>query len=180
MKARISEVNTFPAQMSGTMSCFILHTGQAAGASSPVPGPGGTQAGERAHWAGELLCPCQEPTATPGYGRGDGACPQPGLPTWAWPGLAWPGRRALGASCRAMCRATPGPNTHLCSWKILLQRILKLSLPIQFRGSLSSVSIRPHNNNQMFQLGPDQELLESSQAALTHRGQMPARNEEQW
>lgn len=173
MKARISEVHTFPAQMSGTMSCFILHTGQAAGASSPVPGPEG-HTGQ-----GSCCAHARSPHLPQVMARGmELPSPQPGLPPGL--GLAWPGRRALGASCRVMCRATPGPNTHLCSWKILLQRILKLSLPIQFRGSLSSVSIRPHNNNQMFQLGPDQELLESSQAALTHRGQMPARNEEQW
>lgn len=70
---------------------------------------------------------------------------QQGLP-WAQPGSLLQGD----------VQSLPVPNTHLCSWKILLQRILKLSLPIQFRGSGSGVAIRPHNNNQMFQPGPAQ------------------------
>lgn len=139
--------------MSGTTSCVWCCT----------QAPGGTegghrQVGEQELWGGDQgscsahFSPGRSPNLPQGYALGNGApllsqgcppCCPPAGGLWD-PAVGWCTELSLP------------PDTHLCSWKILLQRILKLSLPIQFRDSLTSVSIRPHNNNQMFQLGPDQ------------------------
>lgn len=82
-------------------------------------------------------------------------------------------RTALRVSCMIMHGAYSVPNTHLCPQKILLKGILKLSLPVASMASLSSMSIRPHNNNQMFQLGFDK-LAMGEQPVCFHSRKLDA------
>lgn len=121
------------------------------------------------------LISLQHPRAAP-------ALALPGLsgPTAGHPGSgrasrtpACSGRTALGLWCYVMESCTPYLNKHLCSWKMLSKGILKLSLPILLRESLTSMSIRPHNNNQMFQPGPDK-LATGEQPVCFHSWKLDA------